>query len=193
MYNKITIYDLSFGQYVNLVLGDYSVLGIQEATPDVLETERSVIMSEFASLTGDITYISDMTAKYKQMKLNLKLLGLSLGQKVLQVNYHPDTLEYLKEIKVIPKNTQYPTTQSELQRILDRIDVEIGRTRIDIDEIEALNPLENGQQNTATDKGAFTKLLAAVSMFVKFSVTWETNAAVVAHYVNSMRAQTEKI
>ena len=189
-----SVYELTFQEYVNVVLGDISILDIaKDVTDEERNAVRSIIMAEFAEITGNYDYISTVQTQYKRMKLGLKHMGLVLSSKILTVMYDKSTFDYLKEIRIISKNTEYPATLDELNEIINKIEIAINGLNVDIAEEEAL--LEKSKQENPAEKPSrksFIKLLASVSQFVKFNVTFDTNAAIVAEYVNRMLVTVEQ-
>lgn len=189
-----SIYDLTYGQYVEVVVGDFTFLALaNDVTTEELDNARKTIMAEFAEATGNYDFISSMQLSTKQMKQHLKLMGLLLSSSILSTVYSMETFDYLKDIRIIHKNTPYPSTVSELEGITRKIHAELERTKIDVAETDA--QAKKLQQPT-TDKPLnrrreFIKLLASVSQFVKYSVTLDTNCAIVAEYVNQMRSYQE--
>jgi hypothetical protein len=189
------VYEFTFGEYVDIVLGDYRPLTISEEATDTEKVNaRTLIMAEFADMTGDYTHIANMSSQYKLMRLNLKLLSLNLSERILSVMYDSNTFDYLIQIRVIPKNTSYPSTSKELEVIIDQIKSAISLTQFDINEEEAITKsnVDTKAQEPLTKK-PFIKLLASISQFLKFGITFETNCAVVAEYVNRMRTYQETL
>jgi len=192
---KGSIYDITFGEYVELALGNFRILTSDETIPDEeLTTIRQIILAQFAEATGDYNFIATMQASAKSMKLGLKLLGLTLSEKLLTVMYSPETWGFLQEHGIISKSARYPSSIKEVEDAVSRIKSEISITKIDLAELEAIETKsrENEPERTENDiRSGFTKLLASVSQYVKFSVTHETNCAVVAEYVNRLRKYQE--
>lgn len=182
---KDRIEDISFGNYVDVVMFKYDGICIAD---DVTEEEklnaRSMLMAEFADMVGDIDYIASVQEQFKTMRLSLKQLMLELGQKVLQLTYNEEVFDFLKRERLIPRNAQYPNTPEELAEVINLMRNEVEFINVELAE-NTVKSKNSGSTETADkpSKRTFIKLLASVSQFVKFNVTFETNCAVVAEYV----------
>lgn len=189
---KAAIEDITFGDYVKVVFNDFSTVCIaNDVTEEEKQSARSIILAEFADAVGDIDYIASVQAQYKQMRLSLKQLMLIMTKNILQITFDNDSFEYLKTLRLIPRNSKYPSTLSELNKLLDIIQSEISLISIDIADTQVSDKKtsENTDKPYKPSKRNFIKLLASVSQFVKFNVTFETNCAVVAEYVARMKQQ----
>ena len=183
------ICDITFGQYADVVLGNTKVLAIaDDVTDKELENARQLIMVEFADASGDYSYIAASQTQLRYAKLNLKYLGLVLSMGMLDLNYEESTFEYLKEVGIIKRKEDYPTTVEELRKITNRINSELTRLKVNVDDLEARIKNNNkGADNKKATRKDFVKLLASVSQYLKFNVDFDTNCAVVAEYVNRLK------
>lgn len=183
------ICDITFGQYADVVLGNTKVLAIaDDVTDKELENARQLIMVEFADASGDYSYMAASQTQLRYAKLNLKYLGLLLSMTMLDLNYEESTFEYLKDVGIIKRKEDYPTTVEELRKITNRINSELTRLKVNIDELDArMKNVNKGVDNKKATRKDFVKLLASVSQYLKFNVDFDTNCAVVAEYVNRLK------
>lgn len=202
---KESIFDITFGEYVELAIGNFRILTSDPNVPDEkLQTVRQMIIAEFAETAGDYAYVATMQTSAKIMRLNLKLLGLTLSEQLLGIMYSPDTWSFLQEQGIISRTSPYPSKVADVEKAVAAIRSEISVTRMDIAELEALqektetddDTLDGEHHKKYTEKrirAGFTRLLASISQYVKFGVTYETNCAVVAEYVNRLRKYQESL
>lgn len=188
---KSSITQITFGEYVELAVGNFSLLALSEnVNEEELRNARQLILAEFAEATGDLSFIASMQSSAKRMRLGLKLMGLNLSERILEIAYNEDTLKYLKEINVVDSRTKYPETPAELNDIVQKIRAEINLTKLDLSELNALEDKREDDKPELTENSirkSFVKLLASVSQYVKFNVTYDVNCAQVAEYVNRLR------
>lgn len=184
---KDSIEEITFEDYVNVVLGDFSSIAIAEdITLEECESTRTVLMAEFAEATGDYDYLTSTASQYKLMRLSLKQMGMILAHSILSASYDADIFDFLKKQRVIPADIPYPSTQDELDNVLKQIHVEVEFLNIEIAENTPKIP-EKEKTDEKVTRRPFIRLLASVSQYVKFNVTFDTNCAVVAEYVSRLR------
>lgn len=194
---KDSIYDITYLEYVEAVTGDISVLKLSDdVTQEELESARKILMCEFAEISGNYEYIYTMESEAKKMKLGYRIMELSIASAMLQLSCDHVIFESLKNSRIIPKSVQFPKSTEERNKILKRINTKIEVLHVDVAEIQQqINSTHEEASNRPKGKASkrdFIKLLASVSQFLKFNVGFETNCAVVAEYLNSLRLQNEK-
>lgn len=189
---KSSIHDITFDEYVKLALGDISVISGKDADIEQVYLSRQLILAEFAENTGNYAYNIALTSNIQEAQLKLKLTGLILASSILRMTYDTGTFDYLKNVKIIGKNVGYPKTNSELERILHKIDVQAEFLKVDILDIEAQKSKDTDVKNTKEiTRKDFVRLLASVSGYLKFNVPFDTNCAIVAEFINNMRQHSE--
>lgn len=191
---KDSIDEITFEDYVKVVLGDFSSITIsKDVTEEEKQTARSVIMAEFADATGDLDYMAYAASQVKLMRLTLKQTGLILAHKILGAAFDPDIFDFLKEQRIVQKNTEYPETLEQLQNVLSLINNEIEFLNIEISESQKKEDKQENGKAELPSKRVFIRLLASVSQFVKFNVTFDTNCAVVAEYISRLREHNQNV
>ena len=189
---ELTIYDISFEDYVNLAIGNFHLVPIFEGiSAEVVKTTRNSIMAEFAEAVGDDNYIDSIKQDFKFMRLNLKRMELELSHRVLQMEYNLGVFDTLKEHGIVPKKSKYPQNKKEYDDVLQKIQNKLELMNIDVQEIVAEKERKKkGAQDVTKQKLSkkpFIQLLASISQFVEFNVTMETNCAIVAEYARRMK------
>lgn len=188
---KDCLEDITFGEYAEVVCGDAKCLAIAgDCSFEELEKARKFIMYEFAETSGNFQFASDMHVNLKLAQINLKLIMLGLASIKLTNDYSESTFEMLKDLNIISKKTKYPTTPEELNSFLESLRIKTDLLKLDSAELEGK---EKQKEETQVKRKDFTRVLAAVSMFVKFNVGFDTNAALVAEYINRLREHNEAI
>jgi hypothetical protein len=190
---KDSVYELTFGQYVEVVLGNVAFLvEAQDATIEEIASARQIIIAEFSELAGGVEFEVSLKYDIKERQMQLQLLGLNLSKKILTISYDEPTFDFLKEMGIIAKDVKYPSTVKELESILSRISNKIASAEIELLELEVHNKQTENVRDGKPKKKEFVKLLANLVRFTKTNISFDTNAAVVAELVNHMkRAQEE--
>lgn len=191
---KSTIYEISFGEYVEAVVGNVSVLGVSpNVTDEELTEARKKVMCEFADLTGDLNYINQMQVNTRIMKLGIKIMELTIAYNLLSLNCTHENFKMLKDLGIIPSNAKFPTTIDELTAVLKRVKSKSDILNIDIQELQQqVEQKEDSGKEKKHERKDFIGLLASVSQFIKFGVGFDTNCALIAEYTKRLKEYSER-
>lgn len=186
---KNNIYDLTYGEYVDLVLGDDSVLNLDPSiAADERAKHRQRVMLEFSELSGGKEFEVGIRTNLDQMKLNVELLGLTLAQNVFLTSYSEEAFEFLKMLHVVKKETDYPSTLEEVEAIVGKIKSKLASLQIELAELGS----GGSTSNPKPTRRDFIRLLATLIRYTKTGLTFDTNAAVIAELLYQMKREADK-
>ena len=188
---KITCSDLTYLEYVRIVVGNYSkVAKLNGLSEEELKEISAEIITEFQELTGDHSFsnykkLYEDLAKYFEIYEKYSMLYNVL---ILLDELSPTMYEVLDELKV--KYTEADTLQTIIEKVFARAKKAELQYKSVEKQIEKIK--EQNKKNIEVTEASLIKVIAAVSAGLMFSVSVNDNAVVVAEYINILNKQSNK-
>lgn len=188
---KITCSDLTYLEYVRIVVGSYGkVAKLNGLSEEELKEISAEVITEFQELTGDHSFsnykkLYEDLAKYSEIYEKYSMLYNVL---ILLDELSPTMYEVLDELKV--KYTEEDTLQTIIEKVFARAKkAELQYKSIE-KQIEKIK--EQNKKNIEVTEASLIKVIAAISAGLMFSVSVNDNAVVVAEYINILNKQSNK-
>lgn len=188
---KITCSDLTYLEYVRIVVGNYDkVAKLNGLSEEELKEISADVITEFQELTGDHSFsnykkLYEDLAKYAGIYEKYSMLYNVL---ILLDELSPTMYEVLDELKV--KYTEEDTLQTIIEKVFARAKkAELQYKSIE-KQIEKIK--EQNKKNIEVTEASLLKVIAAISAGLMFSVSVNDNAVVVAEYINILNKQSNK-
>lgn len=188
---KITCSDLTYLEYVRIVVGNYSkVAKLNGLSEEELKEISAEVITEFQELTGDHSFsnykkLYEDLAKYSEIYEKYSMLYNVL---ILLDELSPTMYEVLDELKV-----KY-TEEDTLQTIIEKVFAKAKKAELQYKSIEKQieKIKEQNKKNIEVTEASLIKVIAAISAGLMFSVSVNDNAVVVAEYINILNKQSNK-
>lgn len=188
---KITCSDLTYLEYVRIVVGNYSkVAKLNGLSEEELKEISAEVITEFQELTGDHSFsnykkLYEDLAKYSEIYEKYSMLYNVL---ILLDELSPTMYEVLDELKV-----KY-TEEDTLQTIIEKVFAKAKKAELQYKSIEKQieKIKEQNKKNIEVTEASLLKVIAAISAGLMFSVSVNDNAVVVAEYINILNKQSNK-
>lgn len=188
---KITCSDLTYLEYVRIVVGNFDkVPKLNGLSEEELKEISAEIITEFQELTGDHSFsnykkLYEDLAKYFEIYEKYSMLYNVL---ILLDELSPTVYEVLDELKV--KYTEADTLQTIIEKVFARAKKAELQYKSVEKQIEKIK--EQNKKNIEVTEASLIKVIAAVSAGLMFSVSVNDNAVVVAEYINILNKQSNK-
>lgn len=188
---KITCSDITYLEYVRIVVGNYSkVAKLNGLSEEELKEISAEVITEFQELTGDHSFsnykkLYEDLAKYSEIYEKYSMLYNVL---ILLDELSPTMYEVLDELKV-----KY-TEEDTLQTIIEKVFAKAKKAELQYKSIEKQieKIKEQNKKNIEVTEASLIKVIAAISAGLMFSVSVNDNAVVVAEYINILNKQSNK-
>ena len=188
---KITCSDLTYLEYVRIVVGNYDkVAKLNGLSEEELKEISAEVITEFQELTGDHSFsnykkLYEDLAKYSEIYEKYSMLYNVL---ILLDDLSPTMYEVLDELKV-----KY-TEEDTLQTIIEKVFAKAKKAELQYKSIEKQieKIKEQNKKNIEVTEASLIKVIAAISAGLMFSVSVNDNAVVVAEYINILNKQSNK-
>ena len=188
---KITCSDLTYLEYVRIVVGNFDkVPKLNGLSEEELKEISAEVITEFQELTGDHSFsnykkLYEDLAKYSEIYEKYSMLYNVL---ILLDELSPTMYEVLDELKV-----KY-TEEDTLQTIIEKVFAKAKKAELQYKSIEKQieKIKEQNKKNIEVTEASLIKVIAAISAGLMFSVSVNDNAVVVAEYINILNKQSNK-
>ena len=188
---KITCSDLTYLEYVRIVVGNYGkVAKLNGLSEEELKEISAEVITEFQELTGDHSFsnykkLYEDLARYSETYEKYSMLYNVL---ILLDELSPTMYEVLDELKV-----KY-TEEDTLRTIIEKVFAKAKKAELQYKSIEKQieKIKEQNKKNIEVTEASLIKVIAAISAGLMFSVSVNDNAVVVAEYINILNKQSNK-